>query len=133
MICHPAIQWKFPPILYFSRGNQFQTGALGVGNSSLESSSQPLPVALPGVTLSAISAGKQHACALQAGTGRALCWGMNGYGECGRVRPPHDEYNFTAYAQWAPAPVNTTWTFISIAAGNEQTCGVLPTGQLACW
>ena len=60
---------------------------------------------------SALSAGKRHACALDA-DGAAVCWGWDANG---RATPPPDA------------------RFLAIAAGDSHSCGIAMFGNLVCW
>ncbi len=60
---------------------------------------------------SALSAGKRHACALDA-DGAAVCWGWN---DSGRANPPPDA------------------RFHAVAAGDSHSCGIAAFGNLICW
>ena len=60
----------------------------------------------------AITAGKQHTCALQQASGTVHCWGNNDQGQAPEVkRGPFD----------------------AIDAGDTHTCGLLKTGDTECW
>lgn len=64
----------------------------------------------PGVSWSAVSAGKYHTCGLDV-TGLAVCFGQNADGESS---PPGG-------------------TFAQVSAGDGATCGVRGSGTLECW
>ena len=54
-----------------------------LGNNSTTDSSIPAAVQMPaGVSFQSITAGDEHTCALTT-TGKAYCWGTNGYGQLG--------------------------------------------------
>ena len=65
----------------------------------------------PEGAFSALSAGRQHACALSA-DGEAVCWGRN---QDGRATPPPGA------------------RFSAIAAGGTHSCGIAEFGDLICW
>ena len=57
------------------------TGQLGAGNYA--DNRQPQAITMPaGITLSSVTAGGEHTCALSP-TGTAYCWGLNNYGQLG--------------------------------------------------
>jgi hypothetical protein len=65
-----------------------------------------------------IAAGHAHSCAIQAGTGRVVCWGSNAYGQAA----PPDAVNGVA------------GTATDIAAGQAHGCAIQAgTGNVACW
>ncbi len=75
---------------------------------------EPPPVAV----VSAIAAGFNHSCAIQAGTGQVVCWDSN---EEGEANPPL-------------AVDGTTGTASAIAAGGAYSCAIQAgTGQVVCW
>ena len=63
-----------------------------------------------------------HACFLRAGA--PYCWGWNEYGQVG---------DGTRDNKTAPTKVETTESFVSIAAGDMRTCGRTTKGTLVCW
>ena len=69
-------------------------------------------------TASAISAVANHSCAIQAGTGNVICWGLNGDGE---ASPP-------------PSVDGTSGTASAIAVGHRHSCAIQAgTGNVVCW
>ena len=104
-----------------SRGNS--------GNNSTTDSSVPVAVdtsgVLAGKTVTAITAGRYHTCAVA--DGRAYCWGYNDSGELGnsstrRSRVP------VAVASGVLAGKSVT----AITAGGHHSCAVAD-GQAYCW
>ena len=61
-------------------GNSSAT--LGIGDASNTPTVLPTPVALSGVSFSAVTGSMMHTCAI-ASTGVTYCWGLNLYGEVG--------------------------------------------------
>ena len=101
-----------------------------LGNNSTTSTSVPVAVntsgPLNGKTVTAISTGSHHSCAVA--DGRAFCWGYNGDGELGN--------NSTTNAT-VPVAVNTSGplngrTVTAISAGYGHTCAVAD-GRAFCW
>ena len=103
---------------------QNSAGQLGTGTTT--PSSVPVPVVatgvLAGLTVTGISAGTQHSCAVAAGG--AYCWGTNGSGQLG---------NGTTTTSTSPvaAPIAGR-TVTQISAGNLHTCAVAG-GAAYCW
>ena len=107
-----------------------------LGNNSLTDSAVPVAVdttgPLAGKTVTAISAGYLHTCAVA--DGRAYCWGDGEYGQLGDGTPPG--YSLV------PVAVNTTGVFAPgvlagktvtvITAGYLHTCAVAD-GRAYCW
>ena len=81
---------------------------------------EPLPVARGAV----ISLFNNVTCAL-ASDGRAICWGQNSFGVCGR--PPYDT------PQAIPTPVIDDHAYTSIAVGGIFACGTTASGVTYCW
>jgi alpha-tubulin suppressor-like RCC1 family protein len=106
-------------------------GELGV-NSGLAASSVPVAVstagALSGVTLSQISAGQYHACAVSS-TGAAYCWGWNAWGQLGN----NSTVNSTAPVAVTTSGVLSGITLTQVAAGGLHSCALSSTGKAYCW
>ena len=104
-------------------------GQLGAGGTA-DISSVPVDVTTSGVlsgkTLSAVSAGTAHACAVSSGAG--YCWGLNGNGQLG---------NGTKTDSNVAVPVTSTGvlsgkTVTAISAGFAHTCAIAG-GAAYCW
>jgi alpha-tubulin suppressor-like RCC1 family protein len=101
-----------------------------LGNGITTTTAQLTPVAvytggvLSGVTLTQITMGYYHVCAL-ASTGAAYCWGRGYEGELG---------NGTSGLSNVPVAVTMGGlTFTQISAGQYSTCGVTSAGAAYCW
>jgi alpha-tubulin suppressor-like RCC1 family protein len=103
-----------------------------LGNSASLSSNTPVAVTTTGVlsgkTLSQITAGTSHECALGS-TGVAYCWGLGTSGQLG---------NSASATSNAPVAVTTTGalsglTLTQITAGGLGECALAGTGAAYCW
>ena len=101
-----------------------------LGNSASVTSLVPVAVtatgALTGKTVTSVSAGQAHVCAIA--TGQAYCWGFNGQGQLG---------NATNVAASAPVPVDISGVLAgksvtSISAGTNFTCAIADSSPF-CW
>ena len=84
------------------------------------------PAAVAGEhTFTTIAGGNNHACALDA-TGKAWCWGHDGYGQLG---------DGGATGTSKPYPVEATGghTFTTVTAGAEHSCGLDTARKAWCW
>ncbi len=111
-------------------GLAFCWGANGsgrLGNNSTTASRVPVAVTTTGVlngrTVSAISAGGSHTCAIA--DGKAYCWGFGTSGQLG---------NSGSSSQVPVAVTTTTMTagVSAVSAGNTHTCAV-SSGDVYCW
>jgi len=83
------------------------------------------PQDIPGLsTVTAIAAGKYHACALLA-TGGVKCWGYNSQGQLGDGAGTNSSIPLDVFGLSSGVT--------KIAAGGETTCAVLSTGGARCW
>ncbi len=98
-------------------GQRGTRGQLGDASKS----DRPSPVAsASGQTLSDISAGGNHTCALST-SGEALCWGENRSGQLGDgSRTDRNK------------PVSAGGGFTSVSAGEGYSCGIAH-GEAVCW
>jgi alpha-tubulin suppressor-like RCC1 family protein len=91
------------------------------------------PVAVyGGHTFANVSAGMDYTCGVTT-SGRGYCWGDNSHGKTGYGAPVSGSYNSSR----EPKAVQTTYTFASISAGFNHSCGVTPWdyygNTLLCW
>jgi len=102
-----------------------------LGNGVTTATAQLTPVAvstggvLAGVTLTQITMGYWHVCAL-ASTGAVYCWGYDVDGELGNGTTSSTPSN-------VPVLVSGGLTFTQISAGQYSTCGVTSAGAVYCW
>jgi alpha-tubulin suppressor-like RCC1 family protein len=93
------------------------------GASGLAPRSTPYDV--PGVTgvVQVAAGGTSHACAVR-NDGSVMCWGKNGFGECGTG---------STSATAPPTVVQNTGFVVQVAVGEEHTCVRRRDGTVACW
>lgn len=106
-------------------------GRLGNGDTSASTQVSPVEVVtsggLSGKTVTTISAGNEHTCAIA--DGKAFCWGRNSSGAIGQGNSSTDS------STYSPLPVVTTTmigTVTAISAGNSYTCAIAD-GKAFCW
>ena len=74
----------------------------------------------------ALGVGARHACAV-LNNGETRCWGANYQGQLGNGRRDDDKHEPRGVrVEGVPA-------FVSVAAGELETCGLTATGELWCW
>ena len=103
-------------------------GQLGTGDDN--NSSTPVAAnvgALAGKTVTEISAGQYHTCALIS-NGTVSCWGYNQSGQIGNGNTNNTN---TPVAITSGALTNKTVT--QITAGYNYTCALISDGTVACW
>jgi alpha-tubulin suppressor-like RCC1 family protein len=96
-------------------------GRLGDG-TSISKNNPTLPLGLGG-SVSDISVGLSHSCALLVG-GTVKCWGRNNNGQLG---------DGTAIDRNTPVDVIGLSNVQSLSAGYDYTCAVLSGGSVQCW
>jgi len=100
-----------------------------LGDNSITQRNVPVEVDITGVfagkTITSISAGTWHSCAITSG--QAYCWGDNSYGRLGNNSTTQSNVPFAVYT----AGVLNSKTITAIAAGNS-TCG-LANSRAYCW
>lgn len=82
------------------------------------------PMTLQTETVSKVSAGMNHTCAIMEG-GVLKCWGDNFYGQLGDGTTIDKPYPVDVINLGSPV--------VAVSAGNYHTCAVLATGALKCW
>jgi alpha-tubulin suppressor-like RCC1 family protein len=97
-------------------------GQLGLGDTSSQSTPQPVPLASAAAV---VAAGYDHTCAI-LDDGSLWCWGYNFEGAIGL----DDPYNSPDVL--SPQRVGVaTWT--AVAGGQGHTCAIQSSGQMWCW
>jgi alpha-tubulin suppressor-like RCC1 family protein len=103
-----------------------------LGDGSTTDSSTPVAVntsGLPaGVTITQVSTGWNHTCALSA-AGAVYCWGYNNYGQLGDDSTIDSSIPVAVITSGLPAGVTIT----QVSAGNSQACAVSSAGAVYCW
>jgi alpha-tubulin suppressor-like RCC1 family protein len=95
----------------------------GGDDAPADAAVEPAVLDAVGPDAEGVFAGQYHTCALVAGT--AYCWGSNVLGALGTG-------NFQGSV--VPVPVVPRFTFATLSAGENHTCGVeWQTGRLLCW
>ena len=90
-----------------------------------------------GLTLTAVTAGFKHACALTTGN-RAYCWGANQSGELGNGTENGqaectDEYGYFYWCSTKPGGSRRRAYFRQMDAGGYDTCAKTADGVAYCW
>jgi len=85
----------------------------------------PTPVT-GGSAFVVLALGTYHSCGLDP-QGKAHCWGSSATGRLGNGQ--RDEYGTGT----PPGPVSGGYSFVSLTAGPDQTCGATPGGHIYCW
>jgi len=97
-----------------------------LGDGSWTSSATPVAVSLAeGVTVTVVSAGRDHTCALLS-TGGVQCWGSDQQGQLG---------DGTSAGSSTPVdvPFEAGVTATTVSAGYFRPCALLSTGGVQCW
>ncbi|HEY2899879.1 MAG TPA: HYR domain-containing protein [Polyangia bacterium] len=97
-------------------------GQLGYGGNGFV----PSPVGVAGLTGAvSIAGGARHACAVRD-SGEVDCWGEDEYGQLGNAISDNTTFDL-------PAAVPGLSDGVSVAAGQDHTCAIRRTGEVACW
>lgn len=103
-----------------------------LGDATMSDSSSPVAVSVSGVlsgkTITAITTGQDHTCALDS-AGLVYCWGEGLEGQLGRGSTTDSS---------TPVAVSTSGvlsgkTVTSINAGEDHTCAITTEGRVYCW
>lgn len=97
-------------------------GQLG-GGSVGGSAPNGVVVGIPHASVSSVSAGGAHSCAIL--DGETQCWGRNDVGQLGTGVP--------GASTGTPTTVTGGHTFAMVAAGGRHTCAIDDTGHMWCW
>ena len=111
-----------------------------IGNNATAVAKTPTQVFAVGSTssasllssVSAITAGSGHSCALLA-TGHVDCWGLNSSGQLGNNSPTSAKTPVEVFAVGSTSIASQLVDVASVAAGYANTCVVLISGGLDCW
>jgi alpha-tubulin suppressor-like RCC1 family protein len=95
-----------------------------LGNGSTTMSDVAVAVSGLGSTVVAMTAGKEHTCAV-LGTGTVECWGSNTEGQIGN--------GTTSASETSPQAVSGLSGVTGIAGGGYHTCAVTSEGSVWCW
>ena len=99
--------------------------------SAAEEASQPLPPTPPAAGAGELDAGRNHTCALVAGTG-LRCWGYGGDGELGYGNTQTIGDDETAGSA-GPVNFGPGRSVVAISAGHHHSCARLDDGSVRCW
>lgn len=89
-----------------------------IGDDELPGHEPPVPLDTP---IESITAGRRHACALQAQDGSVHCWGANDHGQLGSADPVLTD------------PVDLLAPAVQVVAGGLHTCARLHDDTVQCW
>lgn len=95
-----------------------------LGNGVLTDFNVPVLTSQGTRRFSAVSAGNDHACAIDSTNGTLHCWGNNQSGKLG---------DGTTINRSVPTAVSGSGAYTAISAGGGHTCGILATGAATCW
>lgn len=95
-----------------------------LGNGSTSNSSVPVNITGLLSSVTALSAGGSHTCAVLS-NGRVECWGANLFGQLGNSNLP--------IGSSTPVLVSNIFNAAGVAAGANHTCSNLTDGRVLCW
>ena len=102
-------------------GAEGRLGSAQLGENAMSN----VPVKLPGdLRFAQLSTYGRHTCGVTL-TGKAYCWGYNGWGSLGS--------GSNAAQSATPMEVAGNLTFRSVSAGADHTCGVTTDNRAYCW
>ena len=116
---HTCVVTSTGSVMCWGDNGFYQSG----GDSSVYNE---VPVTIPGlsdVTITAVTAGTSHSCALTT-SGIVRCWGKNDWGQLG---------NGTTTDQIIPVTVSGINNAVAIGAGGTHTCAIISGGTVKCW
>ncbi|HEX7938482.1 MAG TPA: hypothetical protein VF483_05775, partial [Gemmatimonadaceae bacterium] len=97
-----------------------------LGNNDFNDATSPVLVQ-GGLSFASITAGRGQTCGVTS-AGAGYCWGSNLNGELGANLDPN-----SAFIVGTPTAVSGGYTWASISAGSNHTCGVTTAGAGYCW
>ncbi len=103
-------------------------GELGDGKQNTQSQS-PVTVNVGGKTITQVTAGYSHTCAL-ASDGTVYCWGQNDWGQCGTGG---GDGGFNNADVLTPTQVQLTGKALQVEAGTNHACALITGGSVMCW
>nr|WP_300150898.1 hypothetical protein [Propionicimonas sp.] len=111
----------------WGNGGSGRTGLNGTGNTSTPTAVTAASGMLSGKTVTAITAGDQHSCAIA--NSAAYCWGNNGNGRLGNSLTTNSS---VPVAVTTASGILSGRTVTAISAGTSHTCAVAD-GLAFCW
>jgi len=104
-------------------------GQLGDGKQNNQSTT-PITVNVANKTITQVSAGYSHTCAL-ASDGTVYCWGQNDWGQCGTGAT---DAGFNNADVLAPTQVQGLGgKALEVENGTNHTCALIEGGSVMCW
>jgi hypothetical protein len=107
---------------------QIARHSVGLDSPAAPRISDPLPGGCPEIdvewTFASVSAGGSHTCGVTTDAA-AYCWGSNDHGQLGD--------GTMSDRQATAVPVTGGFSFASVSAGGDHTCGVTANGAGYCW
>jgi alpha-tubulin suppressor-like RCC1 family protein len=104
-----------------------------LGNGTTNTSSNPIPVAVSGLTgVTAIAAGYYDTCALLS-NGTVECWGDNSYGELGNGSSTGPDTCSQGPCSTTPVAVSGLSGVTAISVGDYFACTLVSGGTVECW
>lgn len=100
-----------------------QYGQLGIGDTTPQQSAAPVMVSGLPAAATQVSITQWHACAVLV-TGKIACWGAGWYGNLG-----NGGFDDSA----TPVLVDSSETFVQVAAGVSHTCARTASNDVYCW
>jgi alpha-tubulin suppressor-like RCC1 family protein len=98
-----------------------------LGNGANTNSSMPVDVVGLTSGVVAVSAGREHTCALTS-SGSVKCWGYNALGQLG-----NGDFGNLTFSNVPVDVVGLTTGAVAITTGREHTCALTSSGGIKCW